>query len=58
LNAASLYGFDLEHLQRIADEIGPTVDEVATPVTVEEFPEETLSITVAEAKWRTAGATH
>ena len=29
LNAAALYGFDLDHLQRIADEIGPTVEELA-----------------------------
>jgi predicted TIM-barrel fold metal-dependent hydrolase len=33
-NAAKVYGFDLEALQPIADEYGPTVDEVATPLTV------------------------
>ena len=54
-NAAELYGFDLEHLQRIADEIGPTVEEVATPVAADDFPEATLSITLSEAMWRTTG---
>jgi hypothetical protein len=29
-NAAALYGFDYDHLQTIADDAGPTVDEVAT----------------------------
>ena len=32
LNAAHMYDFDLDRLQVIADEIGPTVGEVATPV--------------------------
>ena len=31
-SAADVYGLDLEFLQTIADEIGPTVEEVATPV--------------------------
>jgi predicted TIM-barrel fold metal-dependent hydrolase len=56
INAAELYGFDLGELQLVADEIGPTVEEVATPVTAEDFPEHTLSITVSEAMWRTSGA--
>jgi predicted TIM-barrel fold metal-dependent hydrolase len=49
LNAAKVYGFDLDYLQTIADEIGPTVEEVATPVASEEFPEQTMSITIRDA---------
>jgi hypothetical protein len=56
LNAAELYDFDLDQLQRIADEIGPTVEEVATPVAAEEFPAATLSITLAERKFRASVA--
>ena len=32
-NAASVYGFDLDKLQVLADRIGPTVEELATPLT-------------------------
>jgi predicted TIM-barrel fold metal-dependent hydrolase len=53
-NAAALYGFDLEALQVVADEIGPTVEQVAIPVALEEFPEATMSITLIEAKHRAA----
>jgi predicted TIM-barrel fold metal-dependent hydrolase len=38
VNAARLYGFDLEALRPIGSEIGPTVAEVATPLAVEEYP--------------------
>jgi predicted TIM-barrel fold metal-dependent hydrolase len=31
-NAAALYGFDLAQLQPLVDRIGPTVEEVATPL--------------------------
>jgi predicted TIM-barrel fold metal-dependent hydrolase len=31
-NQAHVYGFDLEALAPIADRIGPTVDEIATPL--------------------------
>jgi predicted TIM-barrel fold metal-dependent hydrolase len=54
LNAAGVYGFDLDYLQVVADEIGPTVEEVATPISVDEFPPSTLSITIAEAKHASA----
>jgi predicted TIM-barrel fold metal-dependent hydrolase len=37
-NAAELYGFDLEALRPIGDVIGPTVAEVATPLSVDEYP--------------------
>jgi hypothetical protein len=49
LNAAELYGFDLDYLQTIADEIGPTVEEVATPVAPEELPAVSSSVTIADA---------
>ena len=50
LNAAEVYGFDLDKLQTIADEIGPTVEEVATPVSPEEFPDFSMSITISDGK--------
>jgi predicted TIM-barrel fold metal-dependent hydrolase len=37
--AAGLYGFDLEALRPIADRIGPTVAEIATPITAVEWPD-------------------
>ena len=48
-SAAELYGFDLDALQKIADEIGPTVEEIATPVTADELPPSSLGHTVAAA---------
>ena len=54
LNAAELYGFDLDYLQTIADEIGPTVEEVATPVAPEELPAVSSSVTIADAILTTA----
>ena len=50
LNAAALYDFDVDLLQKIADDIGPTAAEIATPVTSDEFPAASLSITITEAK--------
>jgi hypothetical protein len=38
VNAARLYGFDLERLRAVGDLVGPTVAEVATPLPVEEYP--------------------
>jgi predicted TIM-barrel fold metal-dependent hydrolase len=49
LNAAELYGFDLEYLQEVADEIGPSVEEVATPISPGELPASSMSITLTEA---------
>jgi predicted TIM-barrel fold metal-dependent hydrolase len=49
LNAARLYGFDLEQLQPIADVIGPTVEHIATPVRPEELPPMALCHTIANA---------
>jgi predicted TIM-barrel fold metal-dependent hydrolase len=42
--AASVYGFDLEKLQGVADRIGPTLAEIKTPLPPEDrpkFPEDT-----------------
>jgi hypothetical protein len=49
LNAAKLYGFDLDMLQTIADRVGPSVEEMATPVRAEELPPVSFSHTVGEA---------
>jgi predicted TIM-barrel fold metal-dependent hydrolase len=48
-NAAEVYGFDLGALQRIADEIGPTVEEVATPVSPDEIPRHSMCETFGDA---------
>jgi predicted TIM-barrel fold metal-dependent hydrolase len=53
LNAAKLYGFDLDMLQTIADRVGPSVEEMATPVRTEELPPVSFSHTVGEAISRT-----
>ena len=49
LNAAEVYGFDLEFLQTIADRIGPAPEEVATPVPKEELPVDSRCMTIADA---------
>jgi hypothetical protein len=49
LNAARVYGFDVDALQKHADRVGPTVEELATPVTAEELPSSCFSHTVGEA---------
>jgi predicted TIM-barrel fold metal-dependent hydrolase len=49
LNVAKLYGFDLDMLQKIADRVGPTVQEVAMPVGQGELPKVSFSHTVGEA---------
>jgi predicted TIM-barrel fold metal-dependent hydrolase len=49
-SAAKVYGFDLDFLQTLADEIGPTPEEIATPVSADEFPRDTLSLTISSAK--------
>jgi predicted TIM-barrel fold metal-dependent hydrolase len=36
--AANVYGFDLDVLQPVADRVGPTVDEVNTPLRKDEVP--------------------
>jgi len=43
VNAARVYGFDLAVLDRIAADVGPTVDEVAVPLPVSEIPEKAMS---------------
>ena len=43
-NAAELYDFDLDALAPLADEVGPTVAEVATPIdAIPDKPLERLS---------------
>jgi predicted TIM-barrel fold metal-dependent hydrolase len=49
LNAAKVYGLDLNKLQAVADKIGPTVKEIATPVRPDELPSGSLGHTVSEA---------
>jgi predicted TIM-barrel fold metal-dependent hydrolase len=39
-NAAALYGFDLDALAPLAAQVGPTVDEIATPI--DDIPEKEL----------------
>lgn len=42
--AAEVYNFDLNHLQTLADEVGPTVGEVkCLPTSLPKIPEDTLS---------------
>lgn len=36
--AVAVYGFDLDHLQSIADGIGPTLEEIKTPLPPEQWP--------------------
>jgi predicted TIM-barrel fold metal-dependent hydrolase len=40
LNAARAYDVDLDFLQTLADEIGPTVEQIATPLTADELPDD------------------
>lgn len=41
-NAADVYGFDWALLETLADQHGPTVDEVAEPLPSDEIPDESL----------------
>jgi predicted TIM-barrel fold metal-dependent hydrolase len=50
LNAARVYDVDLGQLQALADRIGPTVDQVATPLRVDEVPDD------PNFRWLTASA--
>src|SRR5262249_29534773 len=40
LNAARAYDVDLDFLQSLADEIGPTVEQLATPLSADELPDD------------------
>jgi predicted TIM-barrel fold metal-dependent hydrolase len=46
LNAVELYGLDRGRLQAVAEKIGPTIEEITTPLTPDEIP--------AEAPWTMA----
>jgi predicted TIM-barrel fold metal-dependent hydrolase len=48
-NAAALYGFDMDRLQLVADEIGPTREQVHTPIAVDDLPRDSRSMTIADA---------
>jgi predicted TIM-barrel fold metal-dependent hydrolase len=37
-NAVDLWGFDADQLQAVADRVGPTVAELATPLALEDIP--------------------
>ena len=39
-NAAAFYGFDLDALKRLGDEIGPLVDDVAKPLSPDDYPKD------------------
>jgi hypothetical protein len=41
-NAADVYGFDWELLERLADEHGPTPAEVDDPLPAEDIPDDAL----------------
>ena len=48
--AAAVYAFDLAALQTVADQVGPTVGEVATPLLdPPSFPEQTVTPALAPA---------
>ena len=50
VNAADLYGFDLEALAPLAQQYGPTVEEISTPLTeLPDKPNEALLNSVG--KW-------
>jgi hypothetical protein len=49
LNAADVYGFDLDFLQTVADKIGPTPEEIATPVSPAELPKVSSCPSIQEA---------
>jgi predicted TIM-barrel fold metal-dependent hydrolase len=49
VNAADVYGFDLDFLQTVADKIGPTPEEIATPVSPAELPKVSPCPSIQEA---------
>jgi len=56
-NAAKCYGLDMELLTDVAQEFGPAVEEVATPLPLDEYPtypSETVCSTFAPQAWRRA----
>lgn len=54
-NAAAVYGFDMEALQSVADRIGPTLEELHTPVSPEMVPTGTATAGFREGQgWTTS----
>ena len=41
-NAAALYGFDFHELTKVGARIGPTIEEIATPIAPEDIPAEAV----------------
>ena len=56
LSAANAYEFDLDYLQTIADKIGPTPEEIATPPSADELPPSSMCQAVVDAIHSLAGA--
>ena len=44
LNAAKVYGIDVDKLQPVADRIGPTVGQIARPLSPAEYPDDTMCL--------------
>jgi predicted TIM-barrel fold metal-dependent hydrolase len=55
-NAVQVYGFDLAFLQLIADRIGPSVEEVGTPVSLDEVPPHSMCETFGDGLERLRSA--
>ena len=55
-NAARIYNFDLTALQPIADRVGPTIEEIATPLT--EIPPGFLQFSLEPERDRDLVHTH
>jgi hypothetical protein len=47
-NAAKVYGFDWPSLRSVADDIGPRVGDVDTPIAMDEIPDAALSMALRE----------
>jgi predicted TIM-barrel fold metal-dependent hydrolase len=54
LNAAKVYSIDLDKLQPVADRIGPTVGQIAQPLSAAEYPDDTICFSFGHAVATTA----
>jgi hypothetical protein len=55
LNAIGLWGFDADLLQAVADRVGPTVEDLSTPISLDQIPP-TFSWSLARPVPLTAGS--